>query len=142
MPPWLAVLVQALIFAVSGTALWVVTEGWGVLLDRLVLFAGMGVVTGCVRLISGSVWATVGWHLAFQVAMQLVLSSQYLDVTVSNGTTFVVATAVVACATSTTIAGLLWSGEENWARREPETVTAWAARAGGSERLRSGGHVS
>ncbi|WP_226924632.1 CPBP family intramembrane glutamic endopeptidase [Georgenia satyanarayanai] len=124
MAPWLAVLVQALVFAAFGTALWVVTEGWGVLLDRLVLFAGMEVVTGCVRLVSGSVWATVGWHLAFQVVMQLVLSNQYLEVTVSNETTFVVATAVVAFATSTTIAGLLWGGGENWARLEPETVTA------------------
>lgn len=118
--PWLAVLVQALAFMLFGTALWVITEGWGVLLERLVLFFGMGVVVGCIRLISGSVWAAVGWHLAFQVVMQLVLSSQYLEVAVSNETVFVVATAVVAFATSTTIAGFLWPGKENWTRPEPD----------------------
>lgn len=124
MAPWLAVLVQALAFAAFGTALWVVTAGWGVLLERLVLFFGMGVVTGCIRLIAGSVWATVGWHLAFQVVMQLVISSQYLAVTVSNETVFVVATAAVAFATSTTIAGFLWRGQENWTRPEPDVVPA------------------
>lgn len=124
MAPWLAVLVQALTFTVFGTALWVITEGWGVLLERLVLFFGMGVVVGCVRLISGSVWAAVGWHLAFQVVMQLVISSQYLEVTVSNETVFVVVTAVVAFATSTTIAGFLWPGKENWTRPEPDVGPA------------------
>ncbi|MBD8062421.1 CPBP family intramembrane glutamic endopeptidase [Oceanitalea stevensii] len=122
MAPWLAVLVQALLFMLFGTALWVITEGWGVLLERLVLFLGMGVVVGCIRLISGSVWATVGWHLAFQVVMQLVVSGQYLEVTVSDETVFVVATAVVAFATSPTVAGFLWPGKENWTRPEPDVV--------------------
>ncbi|WP_413450095.1 CPBP family intramembrane glutamic endopeptidase [Georgenia phoenicis] len=122
--PWLAIVVQALLFATFGTVLWVLTSGWGVLGERLVLFAGMGVVAGCIRLISGSVWATVGWHLAFQVVMQLFLSGQYLEVVVSDTTTFTVATAVVAFATSTTIAGFLWRGEENWTRPEPDIVAA------------------
>src|SRR5690606_315451 len=92
MASWLAVLVQSLAFAAFGTTLWVVTEGWGVLLERLVLFFGMAVVAGCIRLISGSVWATIGWHLAFQVVMQLFLSSQYLEVSVSSDGVFILAT--------------------------------------------------
>lgn len=120
MAPWLAVLVQSLAFAAFGTTLWVVTEGWGVLLERLVLFFGMAVVAGCIRLISGSVWATIGWHLAFQVVMQLFLSSQYLEVSVSSDGVFILATAVVAFATSTTIAGSLWRGPQNWTRPEPD----------------------
>lgn len=122
MRPWLAVLVQALLFATFGTTLWVITEGWGVLLERLMLFFGTGVVTGCIRVISGTVWATVGWHLAFQVVMQMFLSSQYLEVTVSDETVLVVATAVAAFVTSTTIAGFLWRGRQNWTRPEPDEV--------------------
>ncbi len=120
--PWLAVLVQSVLFTAFGTALWVATEGWGVLLDRSLLFLGMGVVTGCVRLISGSVWATVGWHLAFQVVMQLALSGQYLAVSLSDEGVFLLATAVAAFVASPTIAGLLWRGPQNWSRPEPEAV--------------------
>lgn len=134
--PWLAVLIQALSFTVFGTTLWVVTQGWGVLLERLVLFFGMGVVTGCIRLISGSVWAVVGWHLAFQVVMQLVISGQYLAVTVSNETVFVVATAVVAFVTSTTLAGFLWPGGENWTSPEPDVVPAMTSTRDGGQHHR------
>lgn len=140
--PWLAVVVQALLFATFGTVLWVVTSGWGVLTERLVLFTGMAAVAGCVRLISGSVWATVGWHLAFQVVMQLVLSSQYLEVSVSDETVFVVATAVVAFAASATVAGLLWRGQENWSRPEPDVVPAMtSADDGGHLRRHTDRHL-
>lgn len=128
MAPWLAVLVQALIFAAFGTTLWVVTYGWGVLGERLVLFFGMAIVAGCLRLISGSIWAAVGFHLAFQVVMQLFLSGQYLEVTLSDDGTFIVATAVVAFITAATIARLLWRGQQNWVRPEPDTELLSAHR--------------
>ncbi len=131
MAPWRAILVQALIFAAFGTTLWVITNGWGVLLERLVLFFGLGIVTGCIRLISGSVWGSVGFHLAFQVAMQLVLSDRYLEVTLSSDWAFIAATAVVAFATATTIAGFLWRGRENWTRPEPDTSLPASGTAAG-----------
>lgn len=118
--PWLAVLMQALTFAAFGTALWVVGSGWEVLAERFVLFLGLAVVTGCLRLIAGTVWAGMGFHLAFQVTMQLFLSGRYLDVALSDEMVFVVATAVVAFASAVTIAGTLWRGPQNWSHREPE----------------------
>ncbi|WP_193312861.1 CPBP family intramembrane glutamic endopeptidase [Georgenia subflava] len=122
MAPWLAILAQALIFAAFGTTLWVVTHGWGVLLERLVMFFGMAVVAGCIRLISGSIWSAVGFHLAFQVVMQMFLSGQYLEVSLSDDRAFIVATAVVAFATAATIAGAFWRGQPNWTRPEPDTA--------------------
>lgn len=118
--PWLAVAAQALIFAAFGTILWVVTSGWGVLAERLVLFTGMALVVGCIRLISGSVWGAVGWHLAFQTVMQLAVGGRYLEVSISSGAVFTVATAVVAFATSATVAGFLWSGPQSWTEPEPD----------------------
>ncbi|MEV1293046.1 CPBP family intramembrane glutamic endopeptidase [Pseudonocardia sp. NPDC049635] len=112
--PWVAVLVQAVLFSIFGTVLWVVTAGWGVFLERSVLFFGMAVVTGCIRLIAGSVWASIGFHLAFQVVMQLALSSSYVDIEVSDDGVFILATAVVAFCAATTVAGRLWRGPVNW----------------------------
>lgn len=119
--PGLAVLIQALLFAAFGTALWVVGSGWDVLTERFVLFLGLAAVTGCLRLIAGSVWSAMGFHLAFQVTMQLFLSGRYLDVTISDERVFVVATAVVAFASAVTIAGLFWRGPQNWRLPEPDT---------------------
>lgn len=118
--PWAAVVIQALLFSAFGTALWVITHGWGVFLERSVLFFAMAVVVGCIRLISGSLWAAIGFHLAFQVVMQLFLSAQYVDIEISNDAVFTLATAVVAFCAATTVAGLLWRGATNWTKPEPD----------------------
>nr|NLD41138.1 CPBP family intramembrane metalloprotease [Actinomycetales bacterium] len=127
MAPWLAVLVQALLFTAFGTFLWVVTAGWGVFVERLMLFFGMGVVLGCIRHISGSLWAAIGFHLAFQVVMQAALGGRYLAVSVSNPQVFTIATAVVAFVAATALAGFMWRGEQNWTQPEPDAVpeAAW-----------------
>lgn len=66
----LAVLTQAVVFALFGTSLWVLAEGWGLLTQQLVLFFAMGLVAGTIRLVTGNVWASVGFHLVFQVVAQ------------------------------------------------------------------------
>jgi membrane protease YdiL (CAAX protease family) len=73
--PWLAVIVQALLFGSWGVALWLITSGG---LDPLhaSLFYVMGAVLGMVRLISGSVWTGIGFHLAFQTAAQLLMNAE------------------------------------------------------------------
>ena len=71
---WLAVVAQAVLFTLWGTGLWVLGNGWEVLAERLPLFFGMGLVLGGIRLVTGNVWACVGFHLAFQVAAQALLS--------------------------------------------------------------------
>lgn len=120
MAPWLAVAVQALFFTVFGTALWVVTAGWGVFVERAVLFAGMGVVLGCIRLAAGSVWAPIGFHLVFQVVMQLVLGGRYLTVTPSDPDLFTLVTAGAAFAAGVPVALWLWRGRDGWSWTRPE----------------------
>ena len=120
--PWIAVVIQALLFSTFGTTLWVISNGWGVFLERSTLFFGMAIVAGCVRLISGSVWASIGFHLAFQVVMQLFLFSNYVDIAVSDEGAFTLTTAVVAFCAATTIAGMLWRGAVNWT--EPDSDLA------------------
>ncbi|WP_304452061.1 CPBP family intramembrane glutamic endopeptidase [Nocardiopsis sp. YSL2] len=77
---WLAVGIQAVLFALWGSAIWVVDGGWGVLAERLPLFLGMGVVLGCLRVLTGNVWACVGFHLVFQTVAQALLNGRYLEV--------------------------------------------------------------
>ncbi|MEU6698678.1 type II CAAX endopeptidase family protein [Pseudonocardia sp. NPDC046786] len=120
--PWIAVVVQALLFSTFGTALWVINNGWGVLFERSILFFGMAIVAGCVRLIAGSIWASIGFHLAFQVIMQLFLGSHYANIHVSNESIFILTTAVVAFCAATTIAGMLWREAPNWTK--PDSALA------------------
>ncbi|MFE3459998.1 CPBP family intramembrane glutamic endopeptidase [Nocardiopsis aegyptia] len=80
MGAWLAVAVQAVLFALWGSGIWVVDGGWAVLAERLPLFLGMGVVLGCLRVLTGSVWACVGFHLVFQTVAQALLNGRYLEV--------------------------------------------------------------
>ncbi|WP_017572450.1 CPBP family intramembrane glutamic endopeptidase [Nocardiopsis halotolerans] len=80
MSGWLAVLAQAALFTVFGLALWIPEAGWGVLSERLPLFLGMGVVLGCVRLVTGNVWACVGFHVAFQTVAQALLNGDLFTV--------------------------------------------------------------
>lgn len=118
--PWVAIGVQAVIFAAWGTTLWVVSHGWEVLGERLLIFFGGGIAIGCLRQVSRSLWAPIGFHLAFQVVMQLFAFSQYIDIDVSSDQVFTLATAVVAFVTVTMVASLLWRGTPNWTTPEPD----------------------
>lgn len=80
MGAWLAVVVQAVLFALWGSAIWVADGGWGVLAERLPLFLVMGAVLGCLRVLTGNVWACVGFHLVFQTVAQALLNGRYLEV--------------------------------------------------------------
>lgn len=61
-----AVGVQALLFVA-----WGALNGGEVTADRAALFLVFGVVVGILRVVSGSVWTAIGYHVAFQVAAQL-----------------------------------------------------------------------
>ncbi len=78
--PIAAVFVQAVLFALLGTTLWVVTGGWSVLLERGAIFLAMGVVLGVLRLIARSVWTPIGFHFAFQVVAQTLLAQPGIEV--------------------------------------------------------------
>jgi membrane protease YdiL (CAAX protease family) len=73
--PWLAVTIQAGLFGSWGVALWLISSG-GIDPLHASLFYVMGAILGMVRLITGSVWTGIGFHLAFQTVAQLLLSSE------------------------------------------------------------------
>jgi uncharacterized protein len=54
MPPWLADVVHTLLFVVFGSVLWTVTTGWEAAAEQAVVFLGMGIVLGCIRVGPGS----------------------------------------------------------------------------------------
>jgi membrane protease YdiL (CAAX protease family) len=68
---WATILVQTALF--TGVAL--LLRGYTGIVD-LSLFIGMGIALGYLRLVTGSVWTSVGFHTAFQTGSQLVLSHE------------------------------------------------------------------
>ena len=64
---WVSVLAQAMLFTLWGAAI-----GAAGSVDRVVLFFTFSVALGILRVISGNLWATIGFHLAFQWVTQLV----------------------------------------------------------------------
>lgn len=76
LPRWTAVGAQAVLFLLFGFTLvtasgWLGAEGaWQVGWDRVVLFLSFGVVLALCRIVSGSLWASIGFHWAFQSVAQ------------------------------------------------------------------------
>ena len=70
---WGAIFAQAVLFALWGAALWTLATG-AIALDRLVMFFFIALVLGMVRGITGSVWTSIGLHVAFQTVAQLLLN--------------------------------------------------------------------
>lgn len=66
MPRWLAVLGQAILFV-----LWGLANGGTNSIDRSLLFFVAAIILGILRVVTGSLWASIGFHLAFQTMAQL-----------------------------------------------------------------------
>lgn len=66
LPRWSAVLIQAILFV-----LWGLLNGGPISLDRSALFFVAALIIGVFRVITDSVWACIGFHLAFQTISQL-----------------------------------------------------------------------
>ncbi|MFC6906889.1 type II CAAX endopeptidase family protein [Halalkalicoccus tibetensis] len=62
---WLAVGGQAVLFC-----LWAVVIGAAPAPERLLIFFFMAIVIGAIRVITGDLWACIGFHLAFQTVQQ------------------------------------------------------------------------
>ncbi|OLT46335.1 hypothetical protein BJF85_16970 [Saccharomonospora sp. CUA-673] len=118
LPPWVAVIGQAVLFTVFGTGLWVASEGWGVLTERGIMFFAVAVVLGLLHIQTGSLWTPIGFHLAFQVVAQSLLSDR---MTTSNENALLLAGIASAFVLATTVAAFLGQREDvNWSRPEPE----------------------
>ncbi len=72
---WLAVTIQAALFGSWGVALWLITAG-GIDVAHASLFYVMGAVLGMLRIITGSLWTAIGFHLTFQTVAQLLLNTE------------------------------------------------------------------
>lgn len=64
-PRWFAVLAQAVLFTLFGAVI-----GAAGSVDRIILFLTFSIVLGVLRVITDSLWASVGFHLVFQWVTQ------------------------------------------------------------------------
>jgi hypothetical protein len=116
----LAVIGQALLFGLWGTILWAIRLDT-LPFDRLMLFTSIGFVLGLVRVVTGSVWASIGLHTAFQTVAQLLLNEERGHFAITGTDTLeIVALGIVPFALATMIA-------ERASRRE----VAWRDVEGG-----------
>ncbi|MEI3867648.1 type II CAAX endopeptidase family protein [Microbacterium sp. CCNWLW134] len=116
--PVRAVLIQAVLFALLGTTLWVTTTGWGVIAERGSLFLVMGVVLGIQRLVSDSVWTPIGFHLGFQVVAQSLLTNPAVQT--SSALVVTVAGIVPGFVFSVAITRFFIRRKTNWTLPEPD----------------------
>jgi membrane protease YdiL (CAAX protease family) len=65
-PRWVAVVGQAVLFVLWG---WI--AGAAATVDRILLFLVFSLILGVIRVRTGTVWATIGFHLAFQTVAQV-----------------------------------------------------------------------
>jgi len=66
-PRWVAVVGQAVLFTAFGTIV-----GAAGSVDRIILFFTFSLTLGALRVVTGSLWAPIGFHLAFQYVTQFV----------------------------------------------------------------------
>jgi uncharacterized protein len=126
MPPWLAVVVQTLLFVVFGSVLWTVTAGWEAAAEQAVMFLGMGIVLGCIRVMTGNLWACIGYHVAFQTTAQLLLIDRHSVIVMDGPGSLELVPFAAAFAIGPAIVALMSPNEVNWRHREPDEVPAHA----------------
>lgn len=117
-----AVLIQAVLFSAWGAALWTVSLG-AVPMDRIVMFFFMGLVLGMVRVVTGSVWASIGLHVAFQTVAQLLLNETRGHFAIA-GTDMLqlVALGVVPFSLAAMISEIFYKGPHGWMVRAGRSV--------------------
>jgi membrane protease YdiL (CAAX protease family) len=104
MSGWATILVQALMFCAFG-----VIVGAAGTLDRILLFFVFSISLGYLRQITGTVFATIGFHAVFQLLAQWSLGEQWgaLSVTDPNGWFALVALGIAPFAFGPAVAALL-----------------------------------
>lgn len=114
----LAVIGQALLFGLWGAILWAIRTDV-LSLERLILFITVGTVLGLVRVVVGSVWASIGLHLAFQTIAQLLLNEERGHFAIIGVETLqLVALGIVPFAFATAIAEKLSRRKTTWGEVE------------------------
>ncbi|MGO1200704.1 MAG: CPBP family glutamic-type intramembrane protease, partial [Dermabacteraceae bacterium] len=78
---WGVIIAQALLFTLFAALL---RQSWN--LTDLSLFFAMGIGFGWLRLLTGSIWMSIGFHAAFQTGAQLVLTQEAVAFAGGTGT--------------------------------------------------------
>jgi len=113
-----SIIVQSALFACWGAALWTISTGT-VALDRFVMFAAVAFVLGLVRVMTGSVWACVGLHTAWQTTAQLILHANRGHFAVDGAEMLqMIAFGVVPFSLVALIVGLLYRAPVGWLQVE------------------------
>jgi len=74
-PTWVTIIAQALLFCLFGALI-----GAALDVERQVLFFTFSIALGVIRAATGSVYATIGFHLVFQLVTQLTNGPQWTSV--------------------------------------------------------------
>lgn len=115
MPLWLAVVGQAVLFT-----LWGLLNGGENSLDRSLLFFTFAIIVGIFRVITGSIWVGIGFHLVFQTFAQLFGSVGSQFTTSSPAILTIVAFGILPFAFSITILRWFYPQRPNWRDSEPD----------------------
>lgn len=112
-PRWIAVLGQAVLFV-----LWGLLNGGPFPVERGVLFFSAAIVFGVFRVVTGSVWASIGFHLAFQTVAQF-FGSVGNQLMISDPESLsTIALVAIPFATAIPLLYLFYRDRPNW--RDPE----------------------
>jgi uncharacterized protein len=116
-PRWSAVLGQAILFC-----LWAVAIGAAPGIERVTIFFFVAIVLGMIRVITGDIWACIGFHLAFQTVQQLFAGQWAGDpfVVSDPGILEMIVFGLVPISLSLLVLELVVRDETDWRARDPE----------------------
>ena len=79
LPVWATILLQAVLFCLFGAIIGAARD-----LERLLLFFTFSIALGIIRHVTGTVYATIGFHAAFQLLTQLINGEQWTSVVLDD----------------------------------------------------------
>lgn len=129
LPRWLAVVIQAALFTLWGAAITAAGSG-----ERIIVFFTFSLILGMLRAVTGSIWAGIGFHTAFQWIAQLLIPATtegYLQFT--DRATFEFLVFWLFPIIITGIAILLWSLRARpglWRTTEPDPLHTFGSGPG------------
>ena len=124
-PRWAAVVGQAILFVV-----WGVIIGAASTADRMLLFLVFSLILGIIRVRTGTVWATIGFHLVFQVVAQVMSPSEGLFAVDDLATLQMVAFGLLPFGLGVLIVERRHPAPPGWLEREPDPAAAIIAGRG------------
>jgi membrane protease YdiL (CAAX protease family) len=114
-PLWFAVIGQAVLFMT-----WGALNGGEVTASNVLLFLVFGLVVGAMRVITGSVWAGIGYHVAFQTIAQLFGSVGGGDIAFSSEGVSMLVIGAAPIAFAIPVLGWFYKKRPDWRARISE----------------------